>query len=130
MRAMARLGLLFLFVSTTAYPSVDTVVLRVEPGAVEGEVLLILDALTGELSQTEIYRADAPSSVVGPGNKIAETSGSEWTDAPSPISPLTFYVVTPACDPDCGAGQHCCNGVCVDPFVAQRVGSHRRCRDS
>ncbi len=89
----------------------DDTLLQARPGPGAGEVLL---SWIGSPSLYEVFRSTSPSVVVSPGNKLSETSGSEWVDAPPGSYRIVFYAVMPACDPDCPAGRQCCGGACVD----------------
>ncbi len=89
----------------------DATNLSVTVGPRAGEALLFW---SGDSSLYEVFQAVDPSMVVDPSNKIAETGGSEWIDGSTSVAPIIYYVITPACAPDCGPGQQCCNGSCVD----------------
>ena len=93
----------------------DGVDLRVDPGAMPGELSL---TWTGGQPTFEIFRAATPENVVDPLNKIGETTGNSFVDTPPPGT-LWFYVVTSPCVSDppevCDGVDNDCNGIVDDP---------------
>jgi cysteine-rich repeat protein len=122
-RALETAILLCLLLLPAANAAADDVVLEAAPGPLPGQVTLRW-AGTGPVF--EIYRADAPATVLDPANRLGVTAGLEWLDDP-PDAPILYYLVVPAIAPACGNGIRETGEQCDDGGVVNLDGCDAAC---